>query len=919
MASERDEIVTDGAAEFFDLSRAAAAVSQNASMPASSVANQPDASVGADAVGAAPLAPGTDLLPISRDPGGVFVVDPAPKSDPVNGVVNPPNLLPIPNEPGDVFVVDPTPKDTPIEALPGVDLSAEAIAEARAAGQWHLDNTGVGLDLEVAEVWRDYTGRGVTIAVYDNGVEGTHPDLDGNYRGGPTLNGRAGTYDPAPEAGDDHGTAVAGIIASEKDGVGTVGVAFGAKIFSVDKDEAWGTDEDHILDHVALMGEMDRYDVVNHSWSNYEPFFEKITTLSWASGLFDAVTNGRDGLGTVIVKSGGNARDQHPGAGGSIVNVRNDDGNTSLFTNSRYTLDVANVDMNGDVTASSTPGANLLVSAFGNGDIVTTDRVGMAGYPASAVLGQNYTDNFGGTSAATPMVSGIVALMLEANPNLGWRDVQTILANTARHVGDEMDVLPIYNSTPAPGTTEFAKYAWRFNQADNWNGGGMHFSNDYGFGLVDARAAVRLAETWTARSTSENEWEAGGAWIGTANITEALPREGPANEFHITVNRNLSIESIDIYLGVAHSRMSDLVVEVRSPEGTWSTLLNRAGVGGPDISLTETPGWTLSSNAFRAEMSQGEWVVRVRDWASDPSNAAADNGTITNVYLNAYGSDHTANDTYIYTDAFAEISRAAIDQHGDYSRNRLGDTDGGTDTINAAAVSRDVILDLRPTGINWIDTGMFQIEPGTQIENAIGGDGDDQLIGNEVGNHLQGGRGDDRLDGQGGIDTLTGGAGRDTFVVRDSWDTITDFVVGEDVLELTGLTHFSRLAITDIAQGARVAFGDESITLNGTAAASLTAGSFVLAPPVGQTFDGTAFWGGTIQGTDGVDTLSYASRLLKKFNVRSILSMFLSMAGVPKDDDGRHRRGILGGSASFSALQTESSRCGENFGMRTRL
>ena len=216
---------------------------------------------------------------------------------------------------------------------------------------------------------------------------------------------------------------------------------------------------------------------------------------------------------------------------------------------------------------------------------------------------------------------------------------------------------------------------------------------------------------------------------------------------------------------------------------------------------------------------------------------------------------HTANDTYIYTDAFAEISRAAVD----YSRNRLGDTDGGIDTINAAAVSRDVILDLRPTGINWIDTGTFQIEPGTQIENAIGGDGDDQLSGNELANHLQGGRGDDRLDGRGGIDTLTGGAGRDTFVVRDRWDTITDFVVGEDVLELTGLTHFSQLAITDIAQGARVAFGDELITLNGTAATSLTAGSFVLAPPLGQTFDGTAFWGGTIQGGASEDSVSFAT------------------------------------------------------------
>ncbi|MFX5522508.1 hypothetical protein ABTD78_24870, partial [Acinetobacter baumannii] len=68
--------------------------------------------------------------------------------------------------------------------------------------------------------------------------------------------------------------------------------------------------------------------------------------------------------------------------------------------------------------------------------------------------------------------------MLEANPHLGYRDIQKILAYSARQV-------------------DSVGSAWTTNGAFNWNGGGLHVSHDYGFGAVDALAAVRLAETWT--------------------------------------------------------------------------------------------------------------------------------------------------------------------------------------------------------------------------------------------------------------------------------------------------------------------------------------------------------------------------------------------------------------------------------------
>src|SRR5262249_4222543 len=121
----------------------------------------------------------------------------------------------------------------------------------------------------------------------------------------------------------------------------------------------------------------------------------------------------------------------------------------------------------------------LLVSAPGQGDW-TDNPLGNTG--------GDYVD-VAGTSFSAPHVTGVIALMLQANPNLGYRDVMEILAYSS------------HNSDPASAS-------WQINAAHDSNGGGLHFSQDSGFGLPDATAAVRLAESWQKQSTYANlSWQ----------------------------------------------------------------------------------------------------------------------------------------------------------------------------------------------------------------------------------------------------------------------------------------------------------------------------------------------------------------------------------------------------------------------------
>ncbi|WP_342236726.1 S8 family serine peptidase [Inquilinus sp. OTU3971] len=595
------------------------------------------------------------------------------------------------------------------------------------AQQWHLTGPW-GINL--GNLWDEFTGNGVVVAVHDQGIDFAHPDLNDNLDTAHSFNASTGGTGGAPVSADDnHGTAVAGIIAAERNGTGVVGIAYGATLLSYYDPlflDTLPTATANARNHAATDA-----DVLNNSWGYGNAFFDDQNSAfldNFSSAEFaaaraatlNAAANGRGGLGTIIVQSAGNAY----GYG--------DDTNLHSFSNNRWTITVGATNQDGSLSDYSTQGASILVGAPGSpsaGTIVTTDRVGDAGYAAG-----NYTTSFNGTSAAAPMISGVVALMLDANPNLGWRDVQEILAYSAR----------------SAATTS----GDQANGATNWNGGGLTVNHDIGFGLVDAHAAVRLAESWSgAARTSANEISVSTAVSSGLAIPDGDEAGVTAS---LTIATGIEIDRVEVGLNLTHSWIGDLQIVLTSPDGTRSTLVNRPGLGALDEtgSSQDNIVFTFGTVQDWGESGQGVWSLTIRDLAG------GDTGMLNSWSLRLYGDAASADDAYVYTDEFATVG-------ADAARRTLGDA-GGVDTINGAALTGATAIDLA-AGTAAIAGRVVTFAAGTVIENAIGGDGADQLTGGSGVNRLGGGRGGDVLRGGAGADVLDGGAGIDLASYYGSW------------------------------------------------------------------------------------------------------------------------------------------------------
>jgi len=543
--------------------------------------------------------------------------------------------------------------DAPVAAT-----RADAASDPLYRYQWHLMNLGQkvigdtrpvpGVDLEVDRLHKQYVrGQRINVAVVDDGLEIRHPDLLPNVVIGGSKNFVDGSHDPTPtNIYDAHGTSVAGIIAAVGwNGIGGRGVAPEARLqgFNFLAEDADLDAQDANVRYAWGDGmEARDTDVFNNSWGTSSMSYPAVNSMdvrSWER----LMASTRSGKGGIYVKSAGNSfawfgllgfdlcKDdtRAVGVGCSLANV--DETNNFIGT-----IVVASVNARGKRASYSSPGSSIWVSGLGgeygfqkkyfpdmsqisdwakptiyDPAIVTTDLTGCvagdnADHDDGAIYNAldtstspldkscDYRATMNGTSAAAPTVSGVAALMLSVNPSLSARDVKYILATTARQI-DPLQPKAIYKgAVQDPG--------WITNAA------GHPFSNWYGFGLVDAAAAVAAARDFRPLPTQKDT-----GWQSSRNKPVDIGGIYDTDDSKLTIriDRQMRIEAVQLAFATDHKKPRQLRAILTSPSGTRSYVLPAF------TTLSETDGGfavdLTSSNAFLDEQAAGNWTLQVLD------------------------------------------------------------------------------------------------------------------------------------------------------------------------------------------------------------------------------------------------------------------------------------------------------------------
>ncbi len=521
--------------------------------------------------------------------------------------------------------------------------------------QWHLDNTGQsnfasnagtpGADLNIdAAIASGKTGAGIVVAVVDSGLEIAHEDIADNVVTNGSWNYSNSTSDPTPTGSEsDHGTMVAGIIAAKGwNNIGGRGVAPNASIRAFNLLSSYSTSNEANALGASNPLASD-VSIFNMSYGGPNTAIE-LPSDAVTAQLLAGTSDLRNGKGALYVNSTGN--DYYNGdTGNGSYSYCGDGANAGTFKIScydaifdgvfglPYIIGVGALDADNIKARYSTPGAATWISAYG-GDygqdstfgatsygnssvavpykpaITTIDRSSCTkGYnsssgfranifndyqnPHSENTNCNYTNIMNGTSSAAPMISGVIALMLETNSALTWRDVKHILATTAVQVDSDFSATAINN---------LDYVGWITNSI------GLKFHPWYGFGAVDATAAVDAAATHTSLTNySTTSWNDSTTESTSISDVTLYTRE-------IVENGAGTIEHVKVRVSFGHTVPNSLGFRLESPSGTVVTLL-------PPLTALATNPTTLKwvylpANTFYGESKTGTWKLHFVDHLS---------------------------------------------------------------------------------------------------------------------------------------------------------------------------------------------------------------------------------------------------------------------------------------------------------------
>ncbi len=472
------------------------------------------------------------------------------------------------------------------------------------------------IDIKIEEVWDDSVfGAGINVAVVDHGMDTDHEDLADNVDTALShdYSGNSDLYSPS----SGRGTRVAGIIAAVGDNsLGVRGVAPQAGIYSYNL--AGNFSDTNAKD--AMVRNMDTTAVSVNNWGPKDLPVLTEASSEWEEGVETGIREGFGGKGVFYVWAAG---DGHEGS---------DQANFNEYSSYYAVTTVCSaevVKLGNDskfVTKSSfsEEGVNLWVCAPGS-DIVTTDN------------NDGYTFEFPGTSNSVAVVSGIAALIREVNSDISWRDLKLILAGSARHTLSNTNHLFFDDQN---WRTETFKYGSDSEQ--------YSYNPKFGFGMVDAAAAVELAENWTNVPPPMRP-----VTVSSGNINTVIPdfRTGNAEDvsavFKLTVpdidipDTEVFTEFIEINLNFTHPFFPFLDIEITSPDGTLSKLTEAYPADAishlSDRSLTiDDFDYTGRDHRFGlakhlGENPAGEWTLKITN------NSPAGTGTLHSWNIKVYG------------------------------------------------------------------------------------------------------------------------------------------------------------------------------------------------------------------------------------------------------------------------------------------
>lgn len=490
--------------------------------------------------------------------------------------------------------------------------------------QWHLNhNGGAGLapgsHVFAEQAWDITRGnRLVVVAVMDDGVDLGHPDFQGMGKIVAPRDFKGQDFAPLPEGDDDHGTACAGVAVAEENGAGVVGVAPGCALMPI---RTTGFLDDETIEDLFEWAMQKGAWVISCSWGPSAVYYA--LSLRQRAALTRAATEGRNGKGCVIVFAAGNANRPTNGTidenGWPNNAVR---GPTKWLSGFAVHPDVIAVSASTSLNkkaAYSNWGAEIAVCAPSNNappgmglpetgfvqtppvvntylpglGVFTSDRMANTGYAPG-----NFTPDFGGTSSACPLVAGVAALVLSANPDLTAQEVRQILQQTADKIID---------TDPDP------QFGLR---RGTYEAGGR--SDWFGYGKVNAfkavQAAVQRRVPLAAASRSLQGQNLTALMIPDNNeqgVTSAIP-----------ITDNNSVRDIQVSVTAEHGFLGDLEIYLIAPNNQRVLLQGRTLGYRTTLKTTYTLQTTPVLRYLLNQPARGQWRLQVCD------RAAADTGTL---------------------------------------------------------------------------------------------------------------------------------------------------------------------------------------------------------------------------------------------------------------------------------------------------